>query len=81
MVSPGNGREKRWQLFDVKHDPGEKMDVATQNPEMVSTLEKAYDQWWDSVQPQLVNENAIGPKENPFKELYRKQFGADTSKQ
>jgi hypothetical protein len=31
--------------------------------------------WWVSVQPQLVNENAIGPKANPFKELYEKQFG------
>jgi hypothetical protein len=27
------------------------------------------------VLPHLENENAIGPKENPFKELYRKQFG------
>mgnify|MGYP001455765636 CR=1 FL=1 len=27
------------------------------------------------VQPQLVNENAVGPKVNPFKELYWKQFG------
>lgn len=75
LVCDAKSSEKRWQLFDVKHDPGEKMDIATQNPEMVSALEKAYDQWWDSVQPQLVNETAVGPKENPFKELYRKQFG------
>jgi len=27
------------------------------------------------VQPLLVNENAVGPKINPFKELYWKQFG------
>ena len=35
----------------------------------------AYDRWWASVQPQLVNEKAIGPGINPFKELYEKQFG------
>ncbi len=27
------------------------------------------------MQPLLVNENVIGPKMNPFKELYWKQFG------
>jgi arylsulfatase len=27
------------------------------------------------VQPGLVNEDAKGPKVNPFKELYWKQFG------
>jgi arylsulfatase len=27
------------------------------------------------VQPQLVNEHAIGPKVNPFKAVYWKQFG------
>lgn len=75
MVSPGNGREKRWQLFDVKADPAEKNDVAADHPDVVKELEAAYDRWWDSVQPQLVNENVIGPKVNPFKELYWKQFG------
>jgi arylsulfatase len=38
-------------------------------------LDAAYDKWWDSVQPCLVNEDAVGPKVNPFKELYEKQFG------
>lgn len=41
----------------------------------VNALDAAYDKWWDSVQPQLVNENAVGPKVNPFKELYWQQFG------
>ena len=42
---------------------------------MVAKLRAAYDQWWNEVQPLLVNENAVGPKINPFKELYWKQFG------
>jgi arylsulfatase len=70
LVSNEKGKRKRWQLFDVKADPGEKNDVAEENAEVVRDLEKAYDRWWDSVQPQLVNEKAVGPKVNPFRELY-----------
>jgi arylsulfatase A-like enzyme len=66
---------KRWQLFDVKADPGEKTDVSAGHPEVVEELDAAYDRWWDAVQPGLVNEDAVGPKVNPFKELYEKQFG------
>jgi arylsulfatase A-like enzyme len=65
----------RWQLFDVKADPGEKTDVAGKHPEVVKKLNAEYDKWWASLPPYLVNEDAVGPKENPFKVLYRKQFG------
>ena len=67
--------EKQWKLFDVKADPGEKNDVAASHPDVVRELDAAYAKWWDSVQPQLVNEKAVGPKVNPFKALYWKQFG------
>jgi hypothetical protein len=56
-------------------DPGEEHDLASQNLRVVAELESAYDTWWNSVQPQLVNEDDIGPKVNPFKELYWAQFG------
>jgi arylsulfatase len=75
LVSPGKENKKAWQLYDVKADPGEKTDVAARHPDVVARLDAAYEKWWDSVQPQLVNENAVGPKVNPFKELYWKQFG------
>ena len=75
IVSNDKGRKKAWQLFDVKADPGEKVDVAAKHADVVRDLERAYDRWWDSVQPQLVNEKAVGPKVNPFRELYEKQFG------
>jgi arylsulfatase len=70
-----NVAAQRWQLFDVSADPGEQTDVAAKHPDVVADLTAAYDKWWDSVQPQLVNEDAVGPKVNPFKELYWKQFG------
>jgi arylsulfatase len=73
LVSPGKG-EKRWELYDVKADPGENTNVAGQHPEVVEQLSAAFENWWDSVQPQLVNETAVGPKVNPFKEQYWKQF-------
>jgi arylsulfatase A-like enzyme len=81
MVCTSASGQPDWQLFDVKADPGEKSNVAAQHPEVAKRLQATYDRWWESVQPQLVNENAVGPSINPFKALYLKQFGgspADT---
>jgi arylsulfatase len=63
------------ELFDLQIDPGETTNVIEKHPEVVVKLRAAYDDWWDSVQPLLVNEDAVGPRINPFKELYWKQFG------
>ncbi len=81
LVSDAKGGEKNWMLFDVKADPGEKTDVAARHPAVVREIDAAYDVWWSSVQPMLVNEAAVGPKFNPFHELYWKQFGGGPAKQ
>jgi arylsulfatase len=65
---------ERWELFDVKSDPGETRNVIREHPEVARQLKAAFDAWWDSLQPDLVNEDAVGPAVNPFKELYWKQF-------
>jgi arylsulfatase len=75
LVSDARDGKKQWQLFDVKADPGEQKDVSADNAEVVKALEAAYDKWWGSVQPSMVNEDAVGPKVNPYKERYWKQFG------
>jgi arylsulfatase A-like enzyme len=75
LVSDAKPGEKQWQLFDVTNDYGEKTDVAEQQPQVVAELAKSYDAWWESVQPQLVNENVPLAPENPFKTLFDKQFG------
>lgn len=63
-----------WELYDVVADPGEKVDVAKAHPDVVARLSAAYDEWWRSVQPDLVNEDLDGPKANPFKTAYERQF-------
>jgi arylsulfatase len=63
------------ELYDLKVDPGETTNVIRQHPEVAAELSAAYDQWWQDVQPLLVNEDAIGPEINPFQALYYEQFG------
>jgi arylsulfatase len=66
---------EQWELFDLAADPGEKTNVIAEHPEVVKELKGQLDQWWIDVTPLLVNEDAVGPAQNPFKELYWKQFG------
>jgi arylsulfatase len=76
MVSPGkDGGDAKWELYDLKADPGETKDVSAGHPDVVKAMSAAYDKWWDEVLPCLENEDAVGPAVNPFKELYWKQFG------
>jgi len=63
------------ELYDLVADPGETKNVLDQNPDEAAKLRSAYDRWWQDVLPCLENEDAIGPKYNPFHERYWKQFG------
>jgi arylsulfatase A-like enzyme len=63
------------ELYDLQHDPGETKNVIADHVEIAKKLRAAYDDWWESVLPCLENEDAVGPKSNPFHELYFKQFG------
>jgi len=79
LVSPDGGREPHWMLFDVIQDPGESTDLHEQHPEVVRDLQAQFDAWWDSVQSSLINERAAGPRVNPFKARYWRQFGCQPS--
>ena len=79
LVSIDGGDQPAWQLFDLKADPGEQTNVAAANQPVVQRLAADYDQWWAKTRPLLVNENAVLPKLNPFKELYWQQFGGGPS--
>lgn len=75
-------RTERWrfvknqELYDISKDPGETQNVADQYPEVVAHLRKAYDQWWASALPLMVNEGlpTIAPEDQPFAKLYEKQL-------
>jgi arylsulfatase len=74
LVCNSRNGKNNWELYDLKADPGEQTNVAAQHSEVVKDMDAAYDKWWAEVLPALENENATGPKVNPFKELYWKQF-------
>lgn len=63
------------ELYDLAQDSGETKNVIVDHADVVQTLRAAYDQWWQSVLPCLENENVVGPKTNPFHDLYYQQFG------
>ncbi len=81
LVSTNGGARAQWQLFDVAADPGETRDVLDEHSGVARELAFAYDAWWASLPPLLVNENATGPKVNPFKELFWRQFGGGPSEE
>ena len=64
-----------WQLFDLSVDYGETTDVAARHPEVVKDLIARHDAWWKECRPLMVNEDVVGPAENPFKVMYRQQMG------
>lgn len=73
--APAPGAKPAWELYDVSADPGERTDVSAANSATVAQLAASYDAWWTATRPMMVNEKAIGPRLNPFKEMYWKQFG------
>jgi arylsulfatase B len=59
-----NGKE----LYDMKHDPGQKNNVANAHPEVLARLRAFYDNWWAELEPTFKNIPAIHlghPDENP----------------
>ena len=79
LVSPKGGKALDWMLFDVSRDYGETIDVKGEHLDVAQELAGKYDAWWASIQGALVNERAVGPAVNPFKELFWKQFGGGPS--
>jgi arylsulfatase len=75
LVSIKGDSKPAWELYDVSVDYGEKNNVIAAHPEVVAKLTAEYDAWWPAARAGMVNEQAIGPKYNPFAEIYWKQFG------
>lgn len=37
------------ELYDIQKDPGQRFDVASQNPEVVKVLHQKYEEWWEDI--------------------------------
>jgi arylsulfatase len=64
------------ELFDISIDPSEKNNVADQHPEVIATLRKSYNFWWENTKPLMVNEGLpkVEPENQPLAIRYHKQL-------
>lgn len=75
-------RNQKWRfvnntsLYNISEDPSQKNDVASAHPEVVAELRKSYDQWWDTLEPLLINEGLpwVEAADQPFNIRYKKQL-------
>jgi hypothetical protein len=50
---------KRWrlvhwhELYDIKADPGQRKDISSEHPEIVSELREHLNKWWEEVTPEF----------------------------
>lgn len=50
---------RRWrlihgaELYDIKADPGQRHNVASERPDVVARLHAAFEGWWDEISPRL----------------------------
>jgi arylsulfatase len=76
LVNASRKNEPAWMLFDLRNDYAEAHDVSAQHGDVVAGMKAAYEAWWASVVPMMVNESAPLAAENPFWTLYQRQFGS-----
>ncbi len=73
-------RSQQWrfvnnkELYDVTNDPGERNNVASENPEVIAKFEQPYNEWWSSSIPFMINENRKRIKQQPLHIKYYKQL-------
>tara|TARA_R110001592_G_scaffold319279_1_gene596770 strand:- start:640 stop:2118 length:1479 start_codon:yes stop_codon:yes gene_type:complete len=73
-------RSQQWrfvnnkELYDVMNDPGERKNVASENPEVISRFVQPYNEWWSSSIPFMINKNRKRVKEQPLHIKYYKQL-------
>lgn len=72
-------RSERWRyeagdkLYDIDADPGQTTNVIDQHPQVAAEMRAAYDQWWESVRPLMVNEDAPLLDHRPYHVWFEQQ--------
>ena len=61
-------------LYDMQSDPGQKTNIAEQNPKVVQSLRNAYEKFWKEARPLMVNEEAPMSPTRPYHVLHAKQL-------
>ncbi len=64
------GRE---QLFDMVNDPGQTRNCLAEHPEEAAKMIEAYDRWWQTTRPLMVNETVPMSTVKPFHEAFYEQ--------
>ena len=50
LVNPSlHGNPNQLELYDIEKDPGQKVNLAAQHPEVVASLKGEYESWWKRV--------------------------------
>lgn len=60
-------------LYDMQADPGQKVNVIDQHPELVKKMRTAYNTWWSEVRPMMINEKVKYEGVAPFIRDYEQQ--------
>ena len=63
------------ELYDMKADPGQKVNVIDKHPKVAEKMLEAYDQWWKQTRPLMVNEKEpVYEGKQPFVINYEEQL-------
>jgi len=62
------------ELYDVQADPGEKVNIINQHPDVVKAMMEEYEKWWSEARPLMVNEFVPMSKVRPYHVKYAEQM-------
>ncbi len=62
------------ELYDVLADPGEKVNIIDQHPDVVKAMMAEYDMWWSEARPLMVNEFVPMSEIKPYHVKYAEQM-------
>lgn len=69
-----NGVSGGDSLYDMEKDPGQKINIIDQHPDVVKKMRAAYAQFWKETRPLMINENVPMSPTQPFHVWYAEQM-------